>query len=615
MSGSRKRAKRAVPTVAEASVRQQDLEAAAPLAFDDRLAIFLAFVGSGCLLILEIVAGRLLAPTVGVSLYTWTSVIGVVLAGVSLGNFLGGRLADRRPNRSTVALIYVAASASSLAILGLVHYVESLELPNGAPAIVQVLWLNVLLFFVPSTILGAATPVLTRISLHAVEEGGRVVGRIQAAASAGSIVGTFLTGFVLISAFGTRRIVAGVALTLLLLAIAARPPWLGARVYELGSLAFVILVAGSVTHSSCLRESDYYCIKVVNVTFDVRGPSGATRKVSGYRALYLDRLLHGVSNLRDPKALYYTYERAYANAIARLHPEGSNIDTMFLGGGSYTFPRFVDAKYGGRIVVAEIDPAVTEGGPREARARQLEPNRGSQHRRAAAAAVAAERRAVRLRLRGHVQRLRGAVPPDDRRVQRPDRAAPEARRALPDERDRQRPLRLPAFGGADAAQDVPLRRRDRHGRQLAAHGGRPRDLRSRRRQAAAEQAAADRARRTTSRASSSRDGARCSRTTTLRSTSCWRRPSSRRSRTAERQSRRTVQSSSRARSRCTPRSCPRSPAVPPAMPISGIAMPSEPSASGIIGALWAGPAPPLPASSCARRSISCSIRSANWSTS
>ena len=94
-----------------------------------------------------------------------------------------------------------------------------------------------LLFLVPSTILGAATPVLTRLSLHAVEEGGRVVGRIQAAASLGSIVGTFLTGFLLISAFGTRRIVAGVAVTLLLLAVAARPPWLGARVYELGSLA------------------------------------------------------------------------------------------------------------------------------------------------------------------------------------------------------------------------------------------------------------------------------------------------------------------------------------------------------------------------------------------
>src|SRR6187200_1650573 len=81
---------------------------APPLPFNDRVAVALAFVGSACLLILEIVAGRLLAPLLGVSLYTWTAVIGVVLAGVSLGNYLGGRLADRAPTRSTVALVYVA---------------------------------------------------------------------------------------------------------------------------------------------------------------------------------------------------------------------------------------------------------------------------------------------------------------------------------------------------------------------------------------------------------------------------------------------------------------------------------------------------------------------------
>ena len=204
---------------------------------DYRVALVLAFAGSGCLLIIEIVAGRLLAPTLGVSLYTWTSVIGVVLLGVSIGNFAGGQLADRWPRRTTVALIYLAASLASLLILGLVRYVDSLELPHGAPAILQVLWLNALLFLVPATILGAATPVLTRLSLHAVEEGGRVVGRIQAAASLGSIVGTFLTGFVLISAFGTRRIVAGVALALLLLAIAAWPPWLGTRISSSGRSA------------------------------------------------------------------------------------------------------------------------------------------------------------------------------------------------------------------------------------------------------------------------------------------------------------------------------------------------------------------------------------------
>jgi MFS family permease len=335
-------------------------EAGHGLRFDDRLAVVLAFVGSGCLLILEIVAGRLLAPTVGVSLYTWTSVIGVVLAGVSLGNYLGGRLADRWPSRSTIALIYVAASLASLTILGLVHYVDSLELPHGAPAILQVLWLNVLLFLVPSTILAASTPVLTRLSLHAVEQGGRVVGRIQAAASLGSIVGTFLTGFLLISSFGTRRIVAGVAVTLLVLAIASRPPWLGARVYELGSLALVIGVSGYVTHSPCLRESDYYCINVLEVE---AGSTGASATAAGandrFRALYLDRLLHGVSDLDNPKVLFYGYEKLYATTIARVRPPGSKIDSLFLGGGAYTFPRYMAATYPGRNIVAEIDPEVT----------------------------------------------------------------------------------------------------------------------------------------------------------------------------------------------------------------------------------------------------------------
>jgi predicted membrane-bound spermidine synthase len=55
----------------------------------------IVFVSSGCIMILELVAGRIVAPYVGVSLYTWTSIIGVVLAGISLGNYLGGRLADR----------------------------------------------------------------------------------------------------------------------------------------------------------------------------------------------------------------------------------------------------------------------------------------------------------------------------------------------------------------------------------------------------------------------------------------------------------------------------------------------------------------------------------------
>src|ERR1051325_11023652 len=88
-----------------------------------------AFGGSGCLLVLELVAARLLAPTLGVSLYTWTSVIGVVLGGVSLGNYLGGRLADRRPARSTLAAIYALGAGAALLVLAVLPVLDSLELP------------------------------------------------------------------------------------------------------------------------------------------------------------------------------------------------------------------------------------------------------------------------------------------------------------------------------------------------------------------------------------------------------------------------------------------------------------------------------------------------------
>jgi predicted membrane-bound spermidine synthase len=308
-----------------------------------------AFAGSGCLLVLEIVAGRLIAPTVGVSLYTWTSVIGVVLGGVSLGNYLGGRIADRRPNRSALAVLYLAGAGASLAVLAAVRYASSLELPHSAPAFLQVLWLTAVLFLVPSTVLAMPTPLLTRLALPSVERAGRVVGRIQAAAALGSIAGTFLTGFLLISWIGTRHILAGIAGTLLVLAVLARPPWLRGRVFELGSFAALIAASGWVSHSPCLRESNYYCIRVTS------GLQGGTPA----RFLNLDRLLDSIIDVAHPANLLYPYELDYAAAIRRVHPAGDSIDTLMLGGGAYSFPRYLEQTYRGRIVVAEIDPAVT----------------------------------------------------------------------------------------------------------------------------------------------------------------------------------------------------------------------------------------------------------------
>ena len=97
----------------------------------------IVFLASFCTLMIEIVAGRILAPHIGVSLYTWTSIIGVVLAGISLGNFLGGRLADRRASREVLGLILLVGSLSTVATLVLSELALTRVLRLGMPLVAQ----------------------------------------------------------------------------------------------------------------------------------------------------------------------------------------------------------------------------------------------------------------------------------------------------------------------------------------------------------------------------------------------------------------------------------------------------------------------------------------------
>ena len=184
-----------------------------------------AFLANGCLLVLELVAGRILAPTVGVSLYTWTAVIGVVLAGLSLGNWVGGIVADRRPARSLLSLELLLSAAASALVLVFASDLDAVAAPFSWPEIWQVLWLAAVVFLLPSFLIGTITPMIIKLALASLELTGRTVGRIRSAAELGGILGVFLTGFVLISAFGTRSIVAVVAIVLAALGVLSSPLW------------------------------------------------------------------------------------------------------------------------------------------------------------------------------------------------------------------------------------------------------------------------------------------------------------------------------------------------------------------------------------------------------
>ena len=227
----------------------------------------LVFGSSLCTLVLELVAGRLLAPTIGVSLFTWTSVIGVVLAGVAVGNYLGGRVARRSASPRVLAGVLIASSLVTWGDALLVHAMDLDALFSSLTPLTRIITLVSALFFLPSALLGAVTPLVVQLTLHDRAEAGAVVGRLGAISTAGSIAGTFLTGFWLIPTFGTRAILGGVPAALLTLAVLAL--WGRASAPKAGEATFLVTMlalAAAVTgfayaqdRNACLRETAYYC--------------------------------------------------------------------------------------------------------------------------------------------------------------------------------------------------------------------------------------------------------------------------------------------------------------------------------------------------------------------
>jgi spermidine synthase len=324
-----------------------------------RVGYVVVFVASACTLVLEIAAGRLLAPYIGVSLYTWTSVIGVVLAGISLGSYLGGVVADRAGSRRTLGLLLAAGGLASLAVLPFTTTDLIGLAPRGLPVVARIVLLTGILFFVPSAVLGMVSPVVVKLTLADLGRAGGVIGRIYAWSTLGSIAGTFLTGFVLIPWIGTKPVILGVGLILVALAGATGEFFRRAGLPRAvdATVAFLLVLALAQIHLHgalerfCHRETSYYCIRVT-----------AERAADGhvFRVMSLDRLVHSYNSIEEPMRLHYGYQRTYAELTAYAAQRSPQLRALFVGGGGYTLPRYMEAAYPDAVLeVAEIDPGVT----------------------------------------------------------------------------------------------------------------------------------------------------------------------------------------------------------------------------------------------------------------
>lgn len=310
----------------------------------------LVFVTSAVVLTLEVLAGRLLAPYVGVTLETYTAVIGTVLAGIAAGAWAGGWLADRVDPRRLLGPVVLGGGV--LAILS-VPVVRALGDATVADVGGASIGLAAAGFFLPALVLSAISPIVVKMQLRELEHTGAVVGRLSGIGTLGALVGTFVTGFVLVAQAPTRPVIYALGGFLVVLGLALWV-WLSRRA---GPVMGALLVAAvgavglaAAADDPCEIESPYACL---HVTLD---PNAATGRV-----LWINRDMHSYVDVADPTHLEFDYTNAFADVADTAWPGATRIDALHIGGGGFTMPRYLAAtRPGTRSLVLEVDPGVVE---------------------------------------------------------------------------------------------------------------------------------------------------------------------------------------------------------------------------------------------------------------
>ena len=309
----------------------------------------LVFLSSAAVLVLEILAARLLAPYVGDTLETYTAIIGVILGGIALGSWLGGKAADAREPKGLLGPLLIAGGALAFASIPLIDGLGA-GLQGAGPATTTIL--TVTAFFLPAAVLSGVTPVVIKIQLASLEETGRIVGRLSALSTAGAIVGTFATGFLLVAAFPTRPVVRVTAALLILLGIATALALKRGRGVSAGGAVAVLAAAAFSFAAShpCQYESAYYCAYIQEDDDRANG-----------RALILDTLRHSYVDLDDPSHLEFVYTAWFGDVTDALEPDGDAFASLHLGGAGFTMPRYLREEHpGSTSTVLELDPLLVE---------------------------------------------------------------------------------------------------------------------------------------------------------------------------------------------------------------------------------------------------------------
>jgi spermidine synthase len=310
----------------------------------------LTFTSGAIIMGLEIVTSRILTPVFGSTVYTWGSLIGVILSGLSLGYFLGGKVADNHPRFDRICGIVFCVG---LFIVGIPFFATSVidftitTLPGTQ---FTPLLATFLLLIIPSVLLGFVSPYVIKLGTRTLNKVGNISGNLYSIATIGSILGTFVTVFVLIPNFSVNQIIFGLGIVLIassLIGLKNTPKVIVVAVLIILLVPWTSVSTHSFPHYGTLVYEKETLFSHLDVT-----------EFGDNRSLYLDGMQHSSMNRNDPLDLVIDYTE-YFHLGMMFNPDATKV--LFVGGGGFTGPKNFLALYPDtKIDVIEIDSDVID---------------------------------------------------------------------------------------------------------------------------------------------------------------------------------------------------------------------------------------------------------------
>ena len=309
-----------------------------------------AFISGFVLMVFELAGARILAPSIGSSTYVWTSVIGVIIAALSLGYWAGGKVADRRGHSVDIARLCLAVALTIA--YALVTYFGTLQWVAAGfddPRLQGVV-ASLLLFAPTSFVLGMLSPYLAKLNVRSLETSGSAVASLSALNSLGGITGTFIAGFILFGYVGSRETLALLVVAMIGLSwlVGPRVQW-RARAAMSIAVAIVVMIPQPMVYGKHIDtpSAGYTVIEGVDRQYGmIRGLATGPEAVQS--GIYPQK----------PDELVFWYTRQMDAIVAST---SQRQDILVLGGGAFTLPQHLAKKYpASAIDVVEIDAKLAD---------------------------------------------------------------------------------------------------------------------------------------------------------------------------------------------------------------------------------------------------------------